>query len=386
VLLVALAAAASTATWPRWWAFVAPAAVAVVGLVRLPLPTYEKLNADSPVAMLNDGLLRLATSATAARILLVQAVLVAILLVLVVPAFLPRRWVAIAAAALAAVVLPLESVYAFDRLFRVNGTNGLPITLDQGVVFDWIDRAVGPGRSVSMLRYPVDVADFNAGVQYWWDVEFWNESVVNDAYVAPHTAGPSPWLREFDPRTGRALHPQETQYVVVHQTDVRFRLAGRQVLFDRGAYVVEPDRPWRSGYLTDGIYGDGWTRPHRPAQIRVFANPGQKRPLKRFVTIALASPLDGDVTIASNADDWKGKIGPDTPVERLTTVCVPPGGYGTIDVSTPLVSNIYRDPTRGQPNGENDRPAGILVRILALADESTPVKRCGTRGTPASPA
>jgi hypothetical protein len=209
---------------------------------------------------------------------------------------------------------------------------------------------------------------------------------VNDSYVAPHTAGPSPWLREFDPRTGRALHPQETQYVVVHQTDVRFRLAGRQVLFDRGSYVVEPDRPWRAGYLTDGIYGDGWTRPHRPARIRVFANPDQRRPLKRFVTIALASPLDGDVTIASNADDWHGKIGPNTPVERLTTVCVPPGGHGTIDVSTPLVSNIYRDPTEGQPNGENDRPAGILVRILALADESTPVKRCGTRGTPASPA
>ena len=50
------------------------------------------------------------------------------------------------------------------------------------------------------------------------------------------------------------------------------------------------------------------------------------------------------------------------------------------------VSNVYRDPTMGQPNGENDRPAGILVRILALADESTPVKRCGDRGTPASPA
>ena len=63
-------------------------------------------------------------------------------------------------------------MYAFDRLFAVNGTNGLPITLDQGGVFNWIDRNVGKGGRVTMIRYPMNSTDYWADVAYWWDVEF----------------------------------------------------------------------------------------------------------------------------------------------------------------------------------------------------------------------
>ena len=78
----------------------------------------------------------------------------------------------------ATLALPLETVYAFDRLFAVNGTNGLPVTLDQGVVFNWVDRNVGPSGRVTVMKYPVGGADWWAGQGYWWDVEFWNESAV----------------------------------------------------------------------------------------------------------------------------------------------------------------------------------------------------------------
>ena len=40
-----------------------------------------------------------------------------------------------------------------NRLFAVNGTNGLPVTLDQGGVFNWIDRNVGAEGRVSAQRF-----------------------------------------------------------------------------------------------------------------------------------------------------------------------------------------------------------------------------------------
>jgi hypothetical protein len=104
---------------------------------------YEKFNVDSPVAILNNELLELATSTRWAHVLLVLASLVAaqaLLLAKAVPAVAPDGD---PVAVLASVALPLEAVYAFDRLFAVNGTNGLPVTLDQGVVFSWVDRNVG---------------------------------------------------------------------------------------------------------------------------------------------------------------------------------------------------------------------------------------------------
>ena len=40
------------------------------------------------------------------------------------------------------VALPAETGYAFKRLFAVNGTSGLPLTLDQSIVFGWVDRTI----------------------------------------------------------------------------------------------------------------------------------------------------------------------------------------------------------------------------------------------------
>ena len=179
VVLVGLAAAVASRQWPRWWALVVPTGVAAVGFASAPLALYEKFNVDSPVAILNNKLLELATSTRWAHVLLVLAVLVAAQALLLAKPFIPWRATAISVAVLATVVLPLETVYAFDRLFAVNGTNGLPITLDQGVVFNWVDRNVGPTGRVTVMKYPVGGPDWWAGQGYWWDVEFWNESAVD---------------------------------------------------------------------------------------------------------------------------------------------------------------------------------------------------------------
>jgi len=380
VVLVGLAAAAASRQWPRWWALVIPTGVAAIGFASAPLALYEKFNVDSPVAILNNELLKLATSTRWAHVLLVLAVLVAAQALLLAKPFLPWRATAISVAVLATVALPLETVYAFDRLFAVNGTNGLPITLDQGVVFSWVDRNVGPTGRVTVMKYPVGGPDWWAGQGYWWDVEFWNESAVET--MADMSLKKTPhWRTNFDPRTGAALDAPETQFAFFHKTDVRFRLAGRQLVYDRDAYVLDTARPWRATWLTDGIYPDGWTRPHRPATITVFAEPGQKRPLQRFLTISVASPdplEQRPVSITSNLGDWRGSIPPDTSVDRAVQVCVPPGGTGKVTVSTPAVSPVYRDPTKSALSGHVDRPAGVLLRSIALADERAPVDRCPT--------
>ena len=169
------------------------------------LVAYEKLNVDSPLAMLNDELLRLATSPGWARGLLVLATLVAAPFSC---SSSVRRCCRDEHSRSAAwprwplSSLPAETVYAFERLFKVNGTNGLPVTLDQSGVFGWIDRAVGPTGRVTAARFPVNSPDYWAGVGYWWDVEFWNESVVDWSSASMSSRGRSPGSAASTRRTG----------------------------------------------------------------------------------------------------------------------------------------------------------------------------------------
>ena len=131
-----------------------------------------------------------------------------------------RTHLAAVLAVLVAFALPAETAYAFSRLFDVNGTSGRPLTLDQGVVFDWLDRTLGTGASVTMVPYPVNYADYWASVGWWWDLEFWNKSVDRAAYLpgqflwTPSTF-PRVMLR-FDPTTGVA-NASPTPYVVAEQ-------------------------------------------------------------------------------------------------------------------------------------------------------------------------
>ena len=328
--------------------------------------------------MLNDTIVGLATSEGWGRVMLVVATLVALEVILLASTLVPFRVLALTALALLTIALPAQGVYAFERLFRVNGTNGLPITLDQGGVFNWVDRALGKEARVSMLRYPVNPPDYYAGIGYWWDLEFWNESVVDtlDEIDGP---GEDPWLRFFDRKTGAAASTGKTPFVYVYGNDVRFRLAGKQLAYDRGAYLFQAAQPWRAAWVAEDIYNDGWTRPHRPARITVFAEPGQRTPVKRFLTFAVASP-DSErprpVEISSNLADIKASVFPNSSLDQLVTVCVPPGGSSTVTVDTPLVSLVYRDPTQGPLTGEVDRPTGVLLRSIALADEIEPMERC----------
>ena len=186
-----------------------PVAVVAYGFSQAGLPRYAKLNIDTPVSVLDDKMLAVAHTLGRAQA------------ALVVGDDPPRRALrrGVAARAAARTSRRVLAVLVVDRaagsrrrtrsqrLFAVNGTSGRPLTLDQGVVFDWVDRTLGTNASVTMVPYPINFADYWASVGWWWDIEFWNKSVDRAAYLpgeflwTPSTF-PKVMLR-FDPRTGR---------------------------------------------------------------------------------------------------------------------------------------------------------------------------------------
>src|SRR5207249_11498379 len=146
-------------------------------------------------------------SVNGARLLLAFATIVAGLLFLLASALLGRRRAAVILLVIAALAMPVQAGLAFNRLFTADGTSGRPLTVDQSVVFDWIDRKRGPGTKVTMLPYPFIYGEYWGNVAYWWNVEFWNVAVQRAAvYQGAFTGTPDTFptipLR-FDGTTGR---------------------------------------------------------------------------------------------------------------------------------------------------------------------------------------
>ena len=90
VLLVAFAAAISERTWPRW-SLLVPMALLTVAFIHLPLPRFQKLNVDTPVAAIDDGLIGFARSLRGAQFLLAIGTVVLTVLLLQGTVLLRRR-------------------------------------------------------------------------------------------------------------------------------------------------------------------------------------------------------------------------------------------------------------------------------------------------------
>ena len=191
------------------------------------------MNINSPVSSIDDYLRRGAHSLNGARAVLVVATVVLMLLFVQATFIIGRRWLAAILAVLTLVALPAQTAYSFTRLFRANGTAGRPLTLDQGTVFDWVDRTVGRGADVTMLPYPQLPGDYWASVASWWDVEFWNASVDRAAYYpgqfvvdAEHLPGAHAALRSAD---RRLRMPRRRASCSRPTSESRFRISGAVV-------------------------------------------------------------------------------------------------------------------------------------------------------------
>jgi hypothetical protein len=374
LFLVGLAAAVSERRSPRW-SLLIPAGVLVVAYLRLPLPRYEKLNVDRPVAAVNDGLIRFAGSPHAARLLLAVGTIVLTVLLLQASALLRTTTLAALLLSLTLAALPAETGYAFSKLFATNGTSGRPITLEQAQFFSWIDQKLGRNARVTMIPYPLLLQDYGSNVGYWWDAEFWNASVQRDAvYGDAYSWTPTTFPKErlsFDATTGRANLSPAT-YVAQAVADTRFRIAGEAVQPDyRGVLLSRAEQPWRAEWQTSGLFEDGWTRPDAPAKIKVFSEPGQTGPLRRYVTIAMHVPprTVAKISMSSTIDAWRDDALAGDATHQLA-VCVPAHGFAEITLGSPTSTLIYGDPTTADSYARAARHAGVLLREIAVADET----------------
>ena len=190
LVLISFAAALQSESRPRW-SLVAPAGLLAFAFAFVPVVGYDKYNVDSPVAVLNDALLDTGGSVDGARAVLELALVVLILVFVLGAMWLRPAQLTVVLLLVATVSMSAVTALAFNRLLTVDGTSGRPITLDQGVVFDWIDRKVGPGAKVTMVPYPILYGNYWENVAYWWNVEFWNASVQRAAvYESAFTGTP----------------------------------------------------------------------------------------------------------------------------------------------------------------------------------------------------
>jgi hypothetical protein len=372
LLLIAFALFVEEAQ-PRLLAVTSAGALLALAFLFLPVRRYDKLNVDSPVAALNGALLDLGGSKRGGQLLLCFVTIV------VTCAFLlPRRRRAVAALlAVATLAIPAQTALAFTRLFTVDGTSGRPITTDQSVVFDWIDRKLGPGEKVTMVPYPFQYGNYWENVAYWWNVEFWNASVKRAAlYEGAFTGTPETFPTiplSFDRTSGRA-NVTSSPYAVQAVAETRFHLAGTSLGEDRGIVLSRTEQPWRADWLAFDLYRDGWTIPKVVGKIRVFAAPNQTAPTMRFVTISVRGP-DGqparDFEVTSNAASWRARAA-ETPVSNQVEVCVPPNGFADVRIRAPHYSPIYGDPRSESSFVSYARSGGVLITGIALADETRP--------------
>jgi hypothetical protein len=370
LIIVAFAAALTGNGWPRR-SLAIPLVVLICGFASAQLPVFDKFNVDTPAATLDNYLRSSLGGLTGARSFLVGAAVIGALLVLEGSVLLRHTHLAVLLAGVAVVLLPAETGYAFDRLLRVDGTAGRPLTTSQSGVFEWVDKTVGHTAQVTAVPYPTITSDYWAGVGYWWDLEFWNESVDRSAGVPHHfewTPNTFPKLDLHFDRHGRAsVSPRG--YVAQSVSDARFHIAGTVVTNNRGLFLVEPEQPWRADWLTRGLTDDGWTQA-APAHIRVFSYPGQGRNAIRLLTVYVRAPAGVDArafSLAWNAGKVAGTAGSNE-VTADVSVCVPRGGFSEVSLTAPNTSPIYGDPT-SEATVTRARTAGVLVTRIYLSGQ-----------------
>jgi hypothetical protein len=372
LVLVGFACALAERWWPRW-SLLLPVLLVGAGFGVAKLPRYDKLNADTPVSVLDNVLVRSSHSLAAARAFLVGAT------ILLVACFLLRRQLGIAIVTLTLLAVPAETAYAWVRLFRAPGTSGRPLTDPDAQRFTWLDRTAGPRADVTLVPYPTIPGDYWASVGSWWDLEFWNVSANRAAYYPGEfeetpSSFPKLGLR-FDERSG-AANVSPSEWVALSAKETRFRISGTVRAEQYNVRLVNAARPWRTDWLTFGLTDDGWTKPGVVARVRVFAAPGQRTAVARSLSLAIRPPDSAPrttFTVRSNVARWEDDEANAGTVVGSVRVCVPRSGYTDVRISTPLVVRAYGD-MRSVDTFGFERRVGVFVSSVALADEIGP--RC----------
>jgi hypothetical protein len=364
---------------PRW-SLLAPAALVSLGFALGGQPSFAwpdqfgRLNTESPVSALYALVEGWVHGVRATHVLLAVATPALAALFALGAAVLRHGWLTALLAGSLLVGLPLETGYVFDKFFGVDGWSSRPVTNPGSSALVWVDEKVGTRAEVTMVPYPVSTAFF-VNQQVWRDYEFWNKSIVRNVqysgrYVFRYTSDTFPKVfPRFDPRTGLS-DVSLTRYVLHANQESRFRISG-ETLAQADARLIDAGETWRTDWLSFGLYDDGWTRPGVPAQVRVFAAPGQGRSLVRFLSFQIRTPggvRARRVDIVSNLEEWHGEAAGTETLRRTVRVCVPARGFARVRVRTPDVSAIPGD-LRDLPSSLAPRRGGVFLAEIALSDD-----------------
>ena len=360
------------------WSLVLPAALVAYGFAEHLQKSFLwsgqfPLSTDSPIALPYKWFADIGGGSSGASAILAAVTLVTAVAFVVASRFVRPAHLTLALALVAAVGFPADTAYAFAKLFSRDGHAVRPLTQSEAGILDWLDHTVGTDARVTMVPYAVSTAHL-VTLKTWRDLEFWNKSVRYAIHYPPGAyADAVIWFPNnevtFDARTGRASRTL-TPFVVQSVGETRFRISGTVRVQRTDVMLIQTTTPWRTDWLTSGLYEDGWTRPHTTAHIRVFPAPGQRGAVTRSLTVQVRAPID--VSQRPFRIAWRqGKVdadanGQSNTMEQLS-VCVPPRGYAEVTVSTPQVSDV--GPDQSVLDAAPYRRGGILVADISLADE-----------------
>ncbi|MBA3434436.1 MAG: hypothetical protein H0U08_10120, partial [Actinobacteria bacterium] len=336
LLLIGSAAALAT---PRRHVAVAAALVTIFFAASVPLLDFTVRTGiwvDSPASVLNDILIEqsggLGTGAFVALLGLFLGLVLVLGLV-----FAPRLPLALAllAALVAFSVLTLRS--EVDRVVAGTGLSGRPLAGPPGLVLEWVDTVVPNDEQAALIAFPVSTAWDTTAIR-WWDVELWNRTVTR-AYVAAdgnfrYTPFPHRTLA-FDWTTGEAADTLDApRFVVAAPGDSRFQLAGRERAANLGFVVRAVERPYRAVWLTRGLETDGWTKPGRPATIRVYARSTAGTELVRLRISAHAPTMaPARYRITVQGETHIEELAPSTAGREDVVVCVPASSFADLTIA-----------------------------------------------------
>ena len=216
-----------------------------------------------------------------------------------------------------------------DRALASTGPSGRPFAGAPGTVLNWVDRTLPPGARAAIVPYPVSL-EFALSAVLWWDVEFWNDSVVR-TFVAPDAEfsyAPFP-NRELAPdwETGLVAGTQHAPpYVVFALNDARFRLDGPRHAENLGLRVIVADRPYRARWQTRGLDTDGWLLAGPPATLRVYSRDDRPTLVRLGITLAAPESSPARFRVGTHA----GAVGANAVTTEPVELCVPGRGHADI--------------------------------------------------------
>jgi hypothetical protein len=333
------------------------------------------LSTDSPISTLYKPIADIGGGKGGASAILVVATVALAALFVIADRLVRPATLTAALAAVLFVALPADTAYTFAKLFSRDGTAVRPLTRSESGILDWLDRAVGTNARVTEVPYPVSTA-FLVTQKFWRDLEFWNKSVRFDVhYPTPDVYSDAViWFPDnpvqFDQATG-AASASLTPYVVQSVNETRFRISGNVIIQRPEAMLIQAASPWRTDWLTYGLYDDGWTKPGTPARVRVFATPEQQHAVKRTLTFQVRAPIGVDARrfeITGNEGSLHADANGTNSVSERVDVCVPAHGFAEVRLATPVSSIIPGDQKRAD-TWMLTRKGGVLVGDLSLADE-----------------